>query len=124
MLTGRPLVQRPTPVQSQPPNIAFSTFLEFDRGLALVPTPLSDLQLSDILAQPMAAPSSSSSIAELGTRVMNRLQEQQQRGLTIEELQDYLKEPQGRILTVLVPLRTAGFLTMSRSGVWTMVRDL
>ena len=53
---------------------------------------------------------------------MNRLQEQQ-RGLTIEELQDYLKEPQGRILTVLVPLRTAGFLATSKSGVWTMVRE-
>ena len=84
---------------------------------------LSDLQLSGILAQPMAAPSSSSSIAGLGTRVMNRLQEQQ-RGMTIEELQNYLKEPQGRILTVLEPLRTAGFLVVSKSGVWTMVRDL
>ena len=53
---------------------------------------------------------------------MNRLQEQQ-RGLTIEELRDCFKEPQGRILTVLVPLRKAGFLAMSKSGVWTMVRE-
>ena len=94
-----------------------------DLGLALVPVPLVRSAIKRYFAQPMAAPSSSSSIAELGTRVMNRLQEQQ-RGLTIEELQDYLKEPQGRILTVLVPLRTAGFLATSKSGVWTMVRDL
>ncbi len=63
-----------------------------------------------------------SSMASLEARVMNRLQEQRQ-GQTIEELQQYLKEPEGRILSVLRPLRDAGFAARSNSGVWTMVRE-
>jgi hypothetical protein len=41
-------------------------------------------------------------MADVETRIMNRLQLQRQ-GQTIEELQKYLDEPQGRILSVLVP---------------------
>ena len=62
------------------------------------------------------------SMAHLETRIMNRLQEQK-RGQTIEQLEAYLKEPQSRILSVLVPLISAGFVTRSKSGVWTMVRE-
>ena len=43
------------------------------------------------------------SMAQLEARIMNRLQEQK-RGQTIEQLQAYLKEPQSRILAVLIPL--------------------
>jgi predicted transcriptional regulator len=62
------------------------------------------------------------SMAELEARIMNRLQEQK-RGQTIEQLQAYLNEPQSRILSVLLPLISAGFVTRSNSGVWTMVRE-
>lgn len=62
------------------------------------------------------------SMAHLETRIMNRLQERK-RGQTLEELQEYLREPAGRILSVLVPLRGEGFVAKSASGVWTMVRD-
>ena len=62
------------------------------------------------------------SMAELEARIMNRLQEQK-RGQTIEQLQAYLNEPQSRILSVLLPLISAGFVTRSDSGVWTMVRE-
>ena len=61
-------------------------------------------------------------MADLETRIMNRLQLQRQ-GQTIEELQKYLDEPQGRILSVLVPLKAEGFVATSKSGVWTMVRE-
>jgi hypothetical protein len=44
-------------------------------------------------------------------------------GQTIEELQKYLDEPQGRILTVLVPLKAEAFVATSKSGVWTIVRE-
>ena len=62
------------------------------------------------------------SMAGLEARIMNRLQEQR-RGQTLEELQEYLREPAGRILSVLVPLRAEGFVAKSARGVWTMVRD-
>jgi hypothetical protein len=62
------------------------------------------------------------SMAQLEARIMNRLQEQK-RGQTIEQLEAYLKEPQSRILAVLVPLISAGFVTCSNSGVWSMVRE-
>jgi predicted transcriptional regulator len=62
------------------------------------------------------------SMAELEARVMNRLQEQK-RGQTIEQLQAYLNEPQSRILSVLLPLISAGFVMRSNSGVWMMVRE-
>jgi DNA-binding IclR family transcriptional regulator len=62
------------------------------------------------------------SMAHLETRTMNRLQEQK-RGQTLEELQEYLREPAGRILSVLQPLRAEGFVAKSESGVWTMVRE-
>ena len=62
------------------------------------------------------------SMAELEARVMNRLQEQK-RGQTIEQLQAYLNEPQSRILSILVPLISAGFVARSNSGVWTMVHE-
>lgn len=61
-------------------------------------------------------------MADVETRIMNRLQLQRQ-GQTIEELQKYLDEPQGRILAVLVPLKAEGFVATSKSGVWTMVRE-
>lgn len=69
------------------------------------------------MAKPIPA-----SMAQLEARIMNRLQEQK-RGQTIEQLQAYLKEPQSRILSVLEPLISAGFVTRSNSGVWTMVRE-
>jgi len=53
---------------------------------------------------------------------MNRLQERKS-GQTVEELEKYLKEPQSRILSVLVPLKAEGFVARSKSGVWTMVRE-
>jgi hypothetical protein len=62
------------------------------------------------------------SMAHLETRIMNPLQEQK-RGQTLEELQEYLREPAGRILSVLVPLRAEGLVAKSARGVWTMVRD-
>jgi DNA-binding IclR family transcriptional regulator len=62
------------------------------------------------------------SMAGLEARIMNRLQEQR-RGQTLEELQEYLREPASRILSVLVPLRAEGFVAKSARGVWTMVRD-
>jgi hypothetical protein len=62
------------------------------------------------------------SIAQLEARVMNRLQEQK-RGQTIRELQLFLNEPHDRILAVLIPLRDGRFVAMSKSGVWTMVRE-
>jgi hypothetical protein len=61
-------------------------------------------------------------MADVETRIMNRLQLQRQ-GQTIEELQRYLDESQGRILSVLVPLKAEGFVATSKSGVWTMVRE-
>jgi DNA-binding IclR family transcriptional regulator len=61
-------------------------------------------------------------MAHLESRIMNRLQEQR-RGHTLEELQEYLREPAGRILSVLVPLQAEGFVAKSVRGVWTMVRD-
>jgi hypothetical protein len=62
------------------------------------------------------------SMAHLETRIMNRLQEQK-RGQTLEELQEYLREPADRILSVLVPLRAEGFVAKSARGIWTMIRD-
>ena len=62
------------------------------------------------------------SMAHLETRIMNRLQERK-RGQTLEELQEYLREPAGRILSVLQPLRAEGFVVKSANGVWTMVRE-
>ena len=53
-----------------------------------------------------------SSMADLEARIMNRLQEQK-RGQTIEQLQEYLKEPQARILSVLMPLKAEGFVALS-----------
>ena len=49
------------------------------------------------------------SMADLEARIMNRLQEQK-RGQTIEQLEAYLKEPQSRIFSVLLPLISAGFV--------------
>ena len=62
------------------------------------------------------------SMADLETRVMNRLQVMK-RGQTIEQLQTYLSEPQSRILAVLLPLQKEGFVARSEGGVWTMVRE-
>ena len=62
------------------------------------------------------------SMADLQARIMNRLQEQKG-GQTIEQLQEYLKEPQARILSVLIPLKAERYVAMSDSGVWTMVRE-
>ena len=59
---------------------------------------------------------------DLEARVMNRLQAMK-RGQTIHQLQTYLSEPQGKILAVLIPLRNVRQVTMSKSGVWTLVRE-
>jgi hypothetical protein len=58
---------------------------------------------------------------DLEARVMNRLQAMK-RGQTIQQLETYLSEPQGKILAVLIPLQNAGHVAMSKSGVWTLVR--
>ena len=60
--------------------------------------------------------------SRLEARLMNRLQEHKH-GQTIEQLQAYLKEPQAKILLVLEPLRKAGYVAKSASGVWNMVRE-
>ena len=59
---------------------------------------------------------------DIASRVLSRLQERK-RGQTIEELQDYLEEPQSKILTVLLPLRLEGHVALSESGVWYMIRE-
>jgi hypothetical protein len=58
--------------------------------------------------------------ADLEARIMNRLQTMS--GQTIEQLETYLGEPQSKILAVLMPLQRVGYVTMSKSGVWTLVR--
>ncbi len=63
-----------------------------------------------------------STMAQLEARIMNRLQERKH-GQTVKELQDFLNEPQSKILAVLIPLRDERFVTMSKNGVWTMVHD-
>ncbi len=60
--------------------------------------------------------------SQLEARIMNRLQEHKQ-GQTIEQLEAYVKEPQETILLVLEPLRKAGYVAKSASGVWNMVRE-
>lgn len=60
--------------------------------------------------------------SRLEARLMNRLQEHKH-GQTIEQLQTYLKESPGTILLVLEPLRKAGYVSKSASGVWNMVRE-
>jgi DNA-binding IclR family transcriptional regulator len=59
--------------------------------------------------------------ADLEARIMNRLQTMN-RGQTIEQLETYLGEPQSKILAVLMPLQRVGYVTVSKSGVWTLVR--
>jgi hypothetical protein len=71
---------------------------------------------------PAAMAKAFSSMADLGTRIMNRLQEQKC-GQTVEELQEYLKEPRGRILAVLTPLKIENFVEESEGGVWAIVRE-
>jgi hypothetical protein len=61
------------------------------------------------------------SLAQLEARIMNRLQERKS-GQT-RELQLFCNEPPNRILAVLIPLRDQRFVTMSKSGVWTMVDE-
>jgi hypothetical protein len=55
-------------------------------------------------------------------RVMNQLQKRKH-GQTIEQLQNTLKTPQAEILTVLKLYQNEGHVTMSKSGVWTLVRE-
>ena len=52
---------------------------------------------------------------------MNRLQERKG-GQTIDELHEHVKEPQGRILTVLHALAREGNVKL-QSGLWFMVRE-
>ena len=44
-----------------------------------------------------------STMAQLEARIMNRLQERKH-GQTVKELQDFLNEPQSKILAVLIPM--------------------
>jgi DNA-binding transcriptional ArsR family regulator len=60
--------------------------------------------------------------SRLEARIMNRLQDHRE-GQTIEQLEAYVKEPQERILLVLEPLRKAGYVVKSASGVWRLVRE-
>jgi hypothetical protein len=59
---------------------------------------------------------------DLEARIMNRLQTMK-RGQTIEQLETYLGEPQSKILAVLMPLQRVRYVTMSKDGVWTLVRE-
>jgi len=61
-------------------------------------------------------------MAQLEARIIKQLQERKH-GQTVKELQDFLNEPQSKILAVLIPLRDERFVTMSKNGVWTMVHD-
>jgi hypothetical protein len=54
-------------------------------------------------------------------RVMNQLQKRKH-GQTIEQLQNTLKTSQAEILAVLELNRNEGRVSMSKNGVWTMVR--
>ena len=83
-------------------------------------SPIARFQYGEYACRAMRKPVAP--MADLETRIMNRLQLQRQ-GQTIEELQKYLDEPQGRILSVLGPLKAEGFVATSKSGVWTMVRE-
>ena len=60
--------------------------------------------------------------SQLEARLMNRLQEHKH-GQTMDQLQAYLKEPQDKILLVLEPLKKAGYVTKSASGVWDVVPE-
>ena len=55
-------------------------------------------------------------------RVMNQLQKRKN-GQTVEQLQNTLKTSQAEILAVLELYRNEGHVTMSKSGVWTLVRE-
>ena len=83
-------------------------------------SPIARFEYGEYACRPMRKPVAP--MADLETRIMNRLQLQRQ-GQTIEELQKYLDEPQGRILAVLVPLKAEAFVATPKSGVWTIVRE-
>jgi CTP-dependent riboflavin kinase len=57
----------------------------------------------------------------LESLIMNQLRENKC-GQTVDELQQHLKESQGRILTVLHALSREGHVELQR-GLWFMVRE-
>jgi hypothetical protein len=59
---------------------------------------------------------------DLEARVMNRLQLIKS-GQTIEQLETYLGERQSKILQVLYMYKREGYVTVSKYGVWTLVRQ-